>query len=338
MKLWTRPALKRLLVLAFLIAGVVIGCWLTMIRMPLASYRGPWIPLNPEEIRARDRLKGHVVKLATEIGERNVFVPGKLREAASYIEETLKASAYATQSQTYTVEGESCRNIEAELKGTAKPDQIIVVGAHYDSVTGCPGANDNGTGVAALLELARGFAGRPQSRTIRFVAFVNEEPPFFQTDRMGSLRYARACRERGDDIRAMLSIETIGYYSDARGSQKYPFPLGLVYPSQGNFIAFVGDVANRGLVRRAIESFRRQARFPSEGGALPSGLPGIAWSDHWSFWQAGYPAIMVTDTAPFRYAQYHTEDDTADRVDFDRMTRVVEGLSQVIDDLATEPN
>ena len=197
-----------------------------------------------------------------------------------------------------------------------------------------PGANDNGSGPAALLELARAFAGARPARTLRFVAFVNEEPPHFQTDAMGSLVYARGCRERGERVVAMLSLETIGYYTDAPGSQNYPFPLGLFYPSEGNFLGFVGNTASEQLVFDAIGSFRRHTRVPSEGGVLDERLPGIGWSDHWSFWQMGYPAIEITDTAPFRYAHYHEATDTPDKLDYDGFARVVVGLERVIADLA----
>ena len=211
--------------------------------------------------------------------------------------------------------------------------QIVVVGGHYDSVAGCPGANDNGTGVAATLALAQAFASRKLSRTLRFVAFVNEEPPYFQTEQMGSLVYARACRARGEKIVAMLSLETIGYYRDEPGSQQYPFPIGFLYPKTGNFIAFVGNTASRRLVKKVTASFRRQVQFPAESGAFPSALPGIGWSDHWAFWQMGYPALMVTDTAPFRYPYYHTPHDTPDKVDYEPFTRTTAGLALVVEEL-----
>ena len=188
--------------------------------------------------------------------------------------------------------------------------------------------------MAALLALARRFAKCKPDRTLRFVAFVNEEPPYFQTAKMGSGVYARRCGQRREKIVAMLSLETIGYYSDARGSQKYPPPLGLLYPSTGNFIAFVGNVKSRDLVRRMVGTFRQHEKFPSEGAALPAATPGVGFSDQWSFWQEGYPAAMVTDTAMFRYPYYHEAEDTIDKVDFDRTARVVRGLEKVIGVLA----
>jgi Peptidase family M28 len=208
------------------------------------------------------------------------------------------------------------------------------VGGHYDSVLGSPGANDNATGTAAVLELARLLAGQQLARTVRFVAFVNEEAPFFQTDAMGSWVYARRSRARGEQVVGMLSIETIGFYSDVVGSQHYPFPFGLFYPRTGNFIGFVGDIASRALVRRSIAAFRQHTPFPSEGVAAPGWMTGIGWSDHWAFWQEGYPGVMVTDTALFRYAPYHTREDTPNRMNYDYMARVVVGLARVVTLLA----
>jgi Zn-dependent M28 family amino/carboxypeptidase len=229
--------------------------------------------------------------------------------------------------------GQPCHNIEAEIPGN-RPE-IIVIGAHYDSVFGSPGANDNGTGAAATLALARRFASAKPKHTLRFVAFVNEEPPYFLSGEMGSLVYARRCKERGDKISAMISLETIGYFSDAPDSQTYPSPgLGVFYPKVGNFIGFVSNVKSRALLRRVIKLFRRNAKIPSEGASLPAFIPGVSWSDQWSFWQHGYPAIMVTDTAPFRYPYYHSSNDTPDKLDYDRFTLVVSGMEKVIQELA----
>jgi Zn-dependent M28 family amino/carboxypeptidase len=209
-----------------------------------------------------------------------------------------------------------------------------VIGAHYDSVFGSPGANDNGTGVAATLALAQRFAGRKPEHTLRFVAFVNEEPPYFLSDEMGSFIYAGRCKARGDKISGMISLETIGYFSDAPHSQTYPSPgLGFFYPKVGNFIGFVSNVHSRALLHRVVGLFRKHAKIPSEGAALPAFIPGVSWSDQWSFWRQGYPGIMVTDTAPFRYPHYHSSSDTPDKLDYDRFTLVVSGIEKVIEDL-----
>ena len=269
--------------------------------------------------------------LAEEIGERNVFRrPRQLARAADYVEAEWAEMGYEVERQVYEVFGTTCCNLEAELRGTTSPEEIVVIGAHYDSVVGTPGANDNASGVAALLTLAREFSHRKPGRTLRFVAFVNEEPPCFQTEKMGSWVYARRCRQRGEKVTAMLSLETIGYYSDAPGSQQYPPLVGLLYPSKGNFIAFVGNTRSRDLVRRVVGAFRRSEPFPSEGGALPQLIPGIGFSDHWSFCQEGYSAVMVTDTAMYRYPYYHEPEDTLDKIDFERLARVVRGLHAVI--------
>ena len=217
--------------------------------------------------------------------------------------------------------------------GTGRPGEIVVVGAHYDSVYGSPGANDNATGVAALLEMARSSKEWIPARTLRFVAFVNEEPPYFQTDNMGSRVYARRCRERGENITAMYSLETIGCYSDAENSQIYPFPFKLFYPTRGNFLGFVGNTSSRSLVRKSIRIFRENSAFPSEGIAAPGGLTGIGWSDQWSFWEEGYPGVMLTDTAIFRYKHYHKMADTPDKIDYERMARVVDGLTRLLADV-----
>jgi Zn-dependent M28 family amino/carboxypeptidase len=238
--------------------------------------------------------------------------------------------------ESFRSRGKPVRNIVAEKRGGGRAEEILLVGAHYDSVLGSPGANDNGSGVAALLELARLLADLPLTRGVRFVAFVNEEPPFSYTAEMGSVVHAKAARARGERIRAMLSLETIGYYSDAPGSQQYPFPLGFFYPERANFIGFVGNLKSRKLVSEALHAFRRHTAFPSEGAAVPGWITGVGWSDHWSFWQAGYPAIMVTDTAFFRYAHYHTAGDTPDKADYGRSARVVAGLAGTIADLARE--
>jgi Zn-dependent M28 family amino/carboxypeptidase len=226
------------------------------------------------------------------------------------------------------------RNIEVEVQGSARASEIVIVGAHYDSVLGAPGANDNGSGVAAVIELARLFGGSSPSRSLRFVTFVNEEPPFSHSDAMGSRHYSRRARERGESIVAMFSLETIGYYSERPGSQHYPFPLSFFYPSTGNFIAFVSNLSSRGLLHEAIAGFRRHAGFPSEGAAAPAFLPGVDWSDHWSFWKEGFPALMVTDTAPYRYPHYHTMQDTPDKVDYERLARVVTGLHGMLREFA----
>jgi len=313
------------------------GGILYMTHMPGKSWSGVLPPLTIEQARLADRLRKHVAVLSEEIGERNLWRDGTLDATADYIEETLQAMGYAVTSQAYTVQATSVRNLEAVLSGTSLAEEIVLIGAHYDTVSESPGANDNASGVAALIEIARLLAAKLLARSVRFVAFVNEEAPFFYTWKMGSHRYARRAHERGDTITAMLSLETIGYYSDANGSQQYPNPVyAWLYPSTGNFIGFVGNLASRKLVRQCLGSFRRHSAFPSEGIAAPGRMMGIHWSDHWSFWQEGYAAVMVTDTALFRYPHYHASTDLPDRIDYERLARVAEGLAKVTVDLAQQ--
>ena len=268
--------------------------------------------------------------LARAIGERNIWNYHALERAASYIVEVLEAHGYRVSRQGYDVHRMRVSNLEAVQPASHDAAESIVVGAHYDSVTGCPGANDNATGVAAMLELARRFAGRSSLRAIRFVAFVNEEPPFFQTASMGSLVYANAARARGDRITAMLALETMGYYSDERGSQQYPGSMRLWFPDTGNFIGFVANLGSSRLLWQAKRAFKARTAFPLQSAALPAAVPGVGWSDHWAFWQAGYPAMMVTDTAPYRYPWYHTNEDTPDKISIDGLARVVDGLEHVV--------
>jgi hypothetical protein len=331
----------RVFRVAIVVAAVLVLLWWFGMRMPGKNVSKVG-PLSPDEIALREELRADVQKLAGEIGERNMWHYPQLNTAADFIEDSFSRAGLRTRRDSYEIRGQACHNIEAEIPGNQP--EIIVIGAHYDSVFGSPGANDNGSGAAAVLALAKRFAAReteqgaPQrkpNKTLRFVAFVNEEPPYFLSGEMGSQVYARRCKERGDKISAMISLETIGYFSDAPNSQKYPSPgLGLFYPKVGNFIGFVSNVRSGALLRRVITLFRKNARVPSEGASLPAFIPGVSWSDQWSFWQNGYPAIMVTDTAPFRYPYYHSSNDTPDKLDYDRFTLVVSGMEKVIEELA----
>ena len=324
---------KRTIVILLFVALVFIATVSYMTAMPGKSFSGTLPPLTAEEIQIKTNLTRHISYLAGEIGERNVIAYGPLQKTAQYIEDNFRKFGYEVKSQEYTVQMRKARNLIAEIPGSTKGNEIVLIGAHYDTVYDCPGADDNTSGVAALLELARIFNGSRPSRTIRFVAFVNEEPPWFQTDDMGSLVYAQQAHKLKENIVAAISIETIGMYSDAEGSQQYPRGFKSLYPSKGDFIAFIGNLGSRGLVRDAIHSFRVSTKFPSEGSAVPAAIPGVGWSDHWSFWEEGYPAIMVTDTAIFRNPNYHEPTDKPDTLDYDRMARVVHGLVRVVTDL-----
>lgn len=338
-RLFTRFRRMRGAVMAPLLGAVALagGGVGYMTAMPGESFRGPLPQLSVEEDLLAQRLREHVEKIARK--ERNTSLPGQLEDVARYIESTLAGLGYTVKQQMFSVDGNRVRNLEVSVRHPGAPQgkpRVVVVGAHYDSAPGTPGANDNATGSAAVIELARALQEMRPARDheVRLVLFVNEEPPYFKSIHMGSFVHARDLYARGENVKAMLSLETIGYYSDQKGSQRYPPPLDALYPDTGNFIAFVGDLGARELVRNTVASFRRHARFPSEGLAAPATIPGVDWSDHWSYRKHGYPALVVTDTAPYRYPHYHTAQDTPDKVDYERLARVVKGIEMVVRDLA----
>lgn len=324
--------LIRLIILALLLGGTLFFC----VHMPGSSFKGPLAPLTLPEQQTSQLLRRHVLTLARDIGPRNIWRPSSMAATITYLEEVLTDLGYIVRQQEFTAHNTTAINLDIEIVGSLQPEEIVVVGAHYDTVPDCPGANDNGSGVAALLELARLLADARPARTIRLVAFANEEAPFFLSRDMGSRHYAARSHNLHEKIVAMLSLETMGYYREEPGSQDYPFPFSLLYPDTANFIAFVGNVRSRSLVRRAIGSFRYHARFPSQGIAVPSFVTGVGWSDHWSFWQEGYPAIMVTDTAFYRYASYHSASDTSEKLNYTKLARVVTALANTILDLAEQ--
>ncbi len=295
------------------------------IRMEAASINRK--PVNKEDMERYLRI------LTEEIGERNLGVPDQLEKSAVWIESTLRGGniGYKVERQSYSVGDKEVRNLIAELPGGARRDEIVIIGAHYDTVPACPGANDNGSGVAGLLSLARAFAGDSQDCTIRFVFFANEEPPYFQTNQMGSVQYAKRCKERGENIVAMLALDTIGFFSEDAGSQKYPEGMDGDYPEKGNFLAFVANDASRYFADAARVSFMSESGIPALASVLPEEMPGVGWSDHWSFWQEGFPGVMVTDTAPYRYPHYHKPTDTLDKIDIEKLTEVCKGLKAVVD-------
>jgi Zn-dependent M28 family amino/carboxypeptidase len=271
------------------------------------------------------RLRAHVGALAGTIGERHVLRPRALSAAADYIVEEWRAQGYAPERETFTANGVDCANLVITRPGPR--DELLLIGAHYDTVRGSPGADDNASGVAALLELSRAFAALAPERTLRFVAFVNEEPPFCFTEHMGSAVHARAARARGERIALMVSLEMLGYYDGRPGSQRYPPLFRWFYPDRGNFLGFVGDLRARGPMRRAAAAFRRASTLPLETCATFRFVPGVGWSDHAPFWRHGYRAFMATDTAFHRNPHYHTADDVPRTIDYARFAAAVDGLA-----------
>ena len=334
----TKTLLRLALGVVAGVAALTVAALLYCVPMPGQSFQGAPPRLIPSEAEVAARLREHVTRLSVDIGQRRAVFGDSLLRAERYLQEQLAEPAKATGA---SIRREALRdapgnpaNLVLDLPGT-QVGPLVLIGAHYDTDQhGTRGANDNGSGTAAALVLADRLARSRHTLPIRIVFFANEEQPYYAGPGMGSLQHAQGCQKRGEQLRAMLSLETMGYYSDEPGSQKYPAPLSLVYPDRGNFIAFVGDLGSRSLLREVIGRFRTHARIPSEGGALPASLPGVGWSDHWSFWQAGYPAIMVTDTALFRDPTYHRSSDIAANLDYERLARVVVALEQVIRELS----
>jgi hypothetical protein len=322
------------------LAAALVGGLSWMLMMPGESVTEPLAEPTVAERALTRQLKADVRMLADDIGERNMHRPGSMATAAEWIKLRLREAGYEPQVHSYTLRGsgyggESADNLIAEVPGHGPADEIVIIGAHYDTVPGSPGANDNGSAVAVLLALAEHFAERRQERTLRFIAFANEEPPFYLSEDMGSHAYARKLREGNEQVHAMIALDGLGFFSNKPGSQQFPVPgISLAYPDRAEFIAFVTRMRDRSVLTRALGSFREHASIPSEGAVLPSIVPGVGWSDHWSFWQHGYPALLVTDTLPFRDPHYHGPGDTPQRLDFDRMARVAEGLKAVISELA----
>jgi Zn-dependent M28 family amino/carboxypeptidase len=307
------------------------GCFQT--KLPGQSFSGDPPTLSSSQQQVCESLKRHVEVLAGEIGERNLRHYNALCRAASYVEKHFAEAGLDVTSHDYDERGVPVRNVVAEIRGTTRPNEILLIGAHYDTVRDSPGADDNASGVAALIEIARAMqASGPAARTIRFVGFVNEESPFFWTGRMGSRMYAKRCRARNEDVVGMISLEMLGYYRTATGTQSYPPPFNFYYPAEGNFVTLLSNYYSRGLMDAAGSAFRRNTPVASEG--LSSAEFVVGHSDQWSFWMSGYKALMFTDTAMFRNPNYHKSADTPDTLDYDSLARVTGGLVEVVRELA----
>ena len=278
-------------------------------------------------------LRKVVQTLAVTIGPRSYRDPANLDAAADFVGNRLAALGYHVTEQSYQAGELPVRNVIAERRGIEEPDRVIVVGAHYDTVVGSPGADDNASGVAVLLELARLHADTRFRKTVRFVGFTLEEPPFFRSRHMGSRVYARALKERGERVEAMLCLESVGYYSQEPGTQSFPWPVFWLrwrYPTTGNFLTIVSNADSRPLQEHIRDALTTRMALPVETYTGPWWIPGVDWSDHGSFWNEGYPAVMLTDTALFRNPHYHRPTDLPDRLDYHAMTELVKGLGQAL--------
>ena len=282
-----------------------------------------------------DTLRAHVQELAGRIGERNGSRPEALAEAGAYIRHTLSAYGYEVASHPYQALALPFENLEARLAGSGGPAAgTLVVGAHYDTAAGTPGADDNASGTAGLLEVARLLRGSCPRRNIAFVAFATEEPPYFGTELMGSLCYAKQLHSRSEPVIGMVCLEMIGFFSALRGVQRYPLFLKLFFPDRADFIGLVGNLRSRAFLARIKDGLKRHLTIPLVHASLPAFVPGVDFSDHRSFWAQGIPAVMITDTAFCRNANYHQPTDTAETLDYDSMGGIVAALAKTLEGLS----
>ncbi len=296
---------------------------------PVPKYK---VVLSSDESASLERLRRIVTFLSEDLGVRNYIHYQNLQEAADFIQRSFEEIGYSVESNPYEINGVTFRNIIAEKPGNNPAGGILLIGAHYDSCYN-PGADDNASGIAGLIELARLLKDVPFTHTLRFAAFVNEEPPFFLTDQMGSSVYAKQLRSKGEPLRAAVILEMLGFYSEKLFSQKYLPLLGPFYPNRANFITIVGNFPSRKIVKDLYQGFKAASTFPVERIVAPSSIPGIYYSDHWSFWKAGYPAVMITDTAYLRSPHYHAKTDLPGTIDYPRMAKVIFGFKEAIERL-----
>ncbi len=328
-------SLKQLVVV--LATAFLTGLLLLLFYLKFPFFRSSGdiekISLAIDEKLIRQSLEQHVYYLAEEIGERHYENPGAIENTIDYIFARFSESGYSPRRELFG--GRPYQNLVVELRGSVYPEEIIVVGAHYDTVWLSPGADDNASGVAVLIEMARLLSGKKLARTVRLIAFGNEEHPYAETPDMGSIVHAGSARARDENIIAMYSLEMVGFYSDKPGSQNYPALIKWFYPDTANFIGFIGNISSGILLARSLARFRCYTDFPAEGLWISEKIvPDIRRSDHASFWDQGYPALLITDTSLYRNSNYHTVGDTVDTLNYAKMARLVSGLSLMIFDLA----
>jgi hypothetical protein len=315
-------------VILALIVIAIVGIAL-FVTQPVFVRSGPALPLDP----LTDRLQAHVEKLARELAPRGLSHPANLDAAAAYVRQAWTDLRIPVEEQRYRAEGHSVCNVIGRI-GPGGGERIVV-GAHYDSYGAMPGADDNASGTAGLIELARLLQPRSLAMGVELVAFTLEEPPEFGSETMGSAVHVESLQRDGVRVRAMLCLEMIGCFSDRSGSQSFPAPaMGLLYPRRGNFIAVAGRFADRSLIRRVKRSMTAATNLPVRSICAPSSFGGIDLSDHVNYWRAGIPAVLITDTAFFRNSRYHTPEDTPETLDYLRMADVVVEVADAVTELA----
>ena len=303
--------------------ALIILTSLTVVAQSTASSEEKQITIDVNPLS----LKEHVVTLSETNPPRSEDTDN-LDVSAFYIKEQL-AKYGDVQEKEYTVWGIPYRNISILFGDDAS--ERIIVGAHYDSFQGLPGADDNASGVAGLIELARLLSQARLKHSVELVAYTLEEPPYFRTPDMGSAVHAKTLKENGVDVVVMISLEMIGYFTDEPDSQEYPFSLmKLFYPSTGNFVAVVGNFSGFSIVSKTKRAMKSVTSLPVRSLNAPGALAGVDFSDHLAFWWYDFPALMITDTAFYRNKAYHTKNDTWDRLDYERMSEVVKGVYNAV--------
>lgn len=315
-----------------LIAGVLLVISFLFSYWYMVKCEGSWngVPLERQRIadlnHIRQELESDIYFMSVTLGPRNAFSYERLRQCAAWIKKRWESQGYAVKSHTFSIQGQDYENLEIEIKGRKSPTEIVIVSAQYDTLPDSPGANNNASGVAVLLQLSNLLKNYSPDRTLRLINFVNEEDPFFGTEWMGSFTYAEDVYKRNENIKIMLSIDSIGIYKDEPGSQKLPFPFSVFYPDRGNFLAFIGDFDSRTYMIRATKGFKKGSSFPIKAGVVPKWVKGAAWSDHSSFWKFGFAGMQITDTGAFRSPYHTTAEDTMEKIDIEALSRIVMGM------------
>lgn len=323
-----RTIMKLLLLLALLLSAFLLY---SVLKVKGSTS----VVVHPPPETRHTALYRHVEELSVNIGSRSVFEYAKLNAAKAYILATLQGMGHLPLLQDFFYQEQVFSNIIVTLPGKTDPEEVTVIGAHYDTAAGTPGADDNASAVAVLLEMCRLLKDYPPARTLKLVFFTLEEPPIFRSESMGSFVYARDAKSRGERIGAMICLEMLGYYSDKEGGQSFPLPfMSLLFPSTPNFVAVVGNFSSRSLVNKVSASLRSSGGVPVETLTTFGFVPGVDFSDHRSFWKMGYPAVMITDTAFYRNPNYHKASDRIDTLDFNRLSSLLDGLVQTAKDLS----
>jgi hypothetical protein len=332
---------KTIIVLFVLLLGFGFFAYWYMVKC-----EGDWQgePLEKQGIFDLSAIKAGLqsdVAFIAGLGPRNPEDPisyKQLRKCEAWIIEKWESQGYTVRLQDVSVGGQQFHNIEIEFSGTVFPSEIVVISAQYDTEPESPGANNNGSGMAVLFQLSDLFKNYHLEKTLRLIAFVNEQQPFAGTDMMGSHLYARRSFELKEDIKVMMSMDALGIYKDSPGTQRLPFPFSLFYPDCGNFLAFIGNLPSRSWVKKVTAGFKKGSSFPIEAGVAPEWVEGVTWSDHRSFYKLGYPGMQITDTGAFRAVSHGTREDTIEKINFDALSRIVVGMYGVAIELTSRSN